>query len=94
MDKETDNRKDDDRKNFAISFRKQGHSLREIERITHISKSTLSVWMRNVEITQTEALLKTIERNRKAKIKSAGTLRRLSLEGKLKRNKSHGTVSK
>jgi transposase len=57
----------DDRKNFAISFRKQGHSLREIERITHISKSTLSVWLRDIEVPQPEALLKAlnvIERQR------------------------------
>jgi transcriptional regulator with XRE-family HTH domain len=57
----------DDRKNFAISFRKQGYSLREIERITHISKSTLSVWLRDIEVPQPEALLKAlnvIERQR------------------------------
>lgn len=71
--------------------------MREISRITNISKSTLSLVLRDVKITNPEAIERIQKRIRDAKIKSAGTLRRLSLEGKLKKRKNrqkNGTTGK
>jgi len=43
---------DMNKKEFSIRLRKQGKSIRDIENILNISRSTLSGWLRNIELTK------------------------------------------
>lgn len=53
------------RKNVALEMRKKGLSYSEIENATSISKSTLSSWLRDVKLTETQSK-KLDERRREA----------------------------
>lgn len=59
----------------AVEFRKQGKSYSEIKKEIGVSKSTLSTWLRNIELTeiQQKGLIK--KRSDAARIKAAQVLR-------------------
>ena len=71
-----------EKKDLAISLRKKGKSIRDIERELSIARSTLSGWLRDVKLSQKQkeklhkkwmqalvnARLKSAEHNRRAKI--------------------------
>ena len=50
----------------AVSLRKKGLSYNEIRKNVHVSKGTLSVWLKNIDLTQGQQkkLLKGLERSR------------------------------
>jgi transposase len=58
-------------KENALFFRVRGYSLREIANITNVSRSTLSVWLKDVAVSDEEAK----ERLRK-RTKNYGTARK------------------
>ncbi len=66
-------------KENAIFFRKRGNSLREIAKITNISRSTLSIWLSNIEI-DPEGQIRILRRKISAQKKSAKILRNRKLE--------------
>jgi transposase len=39
-------------KNKAISLRRQGHSIKDISKELGVAKSSVSLWVRNVELTE------------------------------------------
>ena len=39
-----------DEKNIAVRLRQKGYSYSEIQNVTNVSKSSLSVWLRNIEL--------------------------------------------
>src|SRR5437764_11280589 len=41
----------DDLRNQAIGMRKSGMSYREIRELVHVSKSTLTLWLRDISLT-------------------------------------------
>lgn len=45
-----------DQKNLAISLRKEGVSYNEIRKKINVSKGTLSLWLRDIELTQIQKI--------------------------------------
>ena len=62
----------DDLREIAIAMRKEGKSYREIAEVVPVSKSTLSLWLREVELTddQAEVLRERRERSDTARLQA------------------------
>ena len=77
-----------EKKKIAKELRRQGLSLNEIRRRLKIAKSSVSVWVRNVELTKeqkkklSEKGIKkeVIERRRKTRLKNEGTKRQVVID--------------
>jgi len=72
-------------KNKAIELRKSGHSYKEIMQLVRVGKSTLSGWLKNIDMTQEqvknlENRLKDIQNNGRLKSASVHRTKRLERE--------------